>query len=43
MFIKSENQRYIVNYKYIDENNIYAKVFFIKDKNRIIEKKFNSC
>ena len=38
MFIKSENQRYIVNYKYIDENNIYAKVFFIKDKNRIIEK-----
>lgn len=30
MFVKSENQRYIVNYKYIDENNIYANIFSSK-------------
>ena len=26
MFIKSENQRYIVNYKYIDENNLEVDI-----------------
>ncbi len=38
MYIKSENQKYIVSYKYVDEDNIYAKIFFW-NINNICEKK----